>query len=468
MHEVELRSDDAADATAVGPLDRIAAELEQLRADFEATTRLASHDPLTGLPNRRTILERMSEWLSAATPERPVAALFVDVDRFKLINDLYGHDSGDRALIQVAERLHAAAGPGDDVARLGGDEFLVVSRAAGPEQLQQLVARLEHAVHRPVDLGHRSMPLTASVGVATASGPVAAPELVGRADAAMYRAKEQGRGCTVHFDDGMAEEMLERATLERQLSTALQDGQLLVHYQPTFELTSGRIVGVDALVRWEHPELGTIPAQRFVPLAEAVGEVWAIDTFVLAETAARLADWHRLGHHDLRMAVNLSGQLLRDAHVVELLAGLVERHDIPAGAFQLDISESTVMDDRSGTPHGTLRDLADLGVRLGVDNFGTAASSLSTLKDLPVDVVNIDRGFTAGAGTVADDDAILRAILGLARAFGIDAVAEGIESEAQQQWLVDAGFRLGRGYHLSRPVEPGVVTELLGAPAPRA
>lgn len=455
---------------SAGSLVRLTAELHAMRAELDETIRLASHDPLTGLPNRRTITERLSDAVDHASGEGGVAAMFVDVDRFKVINDLYGHEVGDRVLREVADRLRAALGDDDEVGRLGGDEFVVVVRDATPDRVAQLANDISDAVGPTVDVGHRTLPLTVSLGVAIAHGEHVASELLDRADAAMYRAKRSGRAAVVHFDDEMERELTQRSQLERDLTHALQDGQLTVHYQPTFEVRTGRIVGFEAFVRWNHPELGVLPAQRFVPLAEDVGQVWAIDAFVLGETGRRAAAWQGLhpSLSDLVMSVNLSAQQFRDQSVIDTVRHAVQTSGVRPSTFQLEVSETTLMDPRSPDPEALLHRLHDLGVRLAIDNFGTGSSSLSCLRQLPLDVLNIDRRFIAGLGSSRDDEVIVRAVLHLATAFDVDAVAEGVETRAQQTWLAEAGCRLAQGYLFSPPVDAAAAEQMLrGQLAPR-
>jgi diguanylate cyclase (GGDEF)-like protein len=458
---VEL--DDQLAPPAHDELIELSRAVQELRAELDQTVRLATHDPLTGLPNRRTITERIGEVLDDG-PTTPVAVLFIDVDRFKLVNDLYGHEVGDRVLVEVADRLREAIGDGDEVARLGGDEFLVLTRRTGPAVVD-LGERIAAEVGPSIDVGHRTLPMSVSIGVATRRAAEAPARLVANADAAMYRAKQAGRAATVHYDEHMHREFADRAALERELTVALQDGQLTVHYQPICDLQHDRIVGFEALVRWLHPTRGILPAQEFVPLAEDVGQVWAIDAFVLAETGRQAAMWQSLdpGHRDLVMSVNLSAQQFRDSGVVDNVRRAVDRAGVAPSTFQLEVSETTIMDPRSGSPSHTVEQLHRLGVRLAVDNFGTANSSLSFLKQLPMDVLNIDRRFTSGLGSSPDDEAIVRAVLSLADAFGMDAVAEGIEEPRQAEWLRRAGCRLGQGFLFSRPVTAGAAEALLRA-----
>jgi len=442
---------------------QLTAELQTMRAELDATIRLASHDALTGLPNRRTITERLADAVDQSSGEGGVAAMFIDVDRFKIINDLYGHEVGDRVLREVAERVRAALGDDDEVGRLGGDEFVVVVRDATPERVAHLAWAISGAVGPTVDVGHRTLPLTVSLGVAIAHGDHVATELLDRADAAMYRAKRSGRAAVVHFDQEMERELAQRAQLERDLTHALQDGQLTVHYQPTIDIAARTIVGFEAFVRWNHPELGVLPAQQFVPLAEDVGQVWAIDAFVLGETGRRAAHWQAMhpSLSDLVMSVNLSSQQFRDQSVVDTVDHAVSAAGVPPSTFQLEVSEATLMDPRSPDPEQLLRRLHELGVRLAIDNFGTGSSSLACLRQLPLDVLNIDRRFIAGLGESRDDEVIVRAVLNLAEAFGVDAVAEGVETEAQRDWLGDAGCRLAQGFLFSRPVGASTAEALL-------
>ncbi len=442
----------------------------ELRVQLDETMRMATHDALTGLPNRRTIIERIDDALAHAEPGGQVAVLFVDVDRFKVVNDLYGHEVGDRVLVEVADRLRGALDDGDEVARLGGDEFLVVTPRGDTAGIDRLDRRIEAAVGPQVDVGHRTLPISVSIGAASARSPMTATRLISNADAAMYRAKQRGRAQLCVFDERMHREFTDRAELERELTAALQDGQFTVHYQPTCRVLDGAIVGFEALVRWQHPTRGMLAAHEFVPLAEDAGQVWAIDAFVLSETVRQAAAWQALhpSFDELVMSVNLSAQQFRDSGVVEHVAEALDRSGLTPSTFQLEVSESTLMDPRSGSPTRTVDQLHDLGIRLAVDNFGTASSSLSCLKQLPVDTLNIDRRFTAGLGSSRDDEAIVRAMLGLAHAFGLDAVAEGIEDEAQRRWLRESGCELAQGYLFSRPVTAPAAEALLRSALPPA
>jgi diguanylate cyclase (GGDEF)-like protein len=444
-------------------LVRLTAELQSIREELDATIRLASHDALTGLPNRRTITERLADAVDQAAGGGGVAVMFIDVDRFKVINDLYGHEVGDRVLREVAERIRSALGDDDEVGRLGGDEFVVVVHDATADRVARVAASISDAVGPTVDVGHRTLPLTVSLGVAIAHREHVATELLDRADAAMYRAKRSGRAAVVHFDEEMEQELTQRSQLERDLTHALQDGQLTVHYQPTVRVGDGRIVGFEAFVRWLHPTMGVLPAQRFVPLAEDVGQVWAIDAFVLGETGRRAAAWQAMHPSltDLVMSVNLSSQQFRDQSVISTVRHAVETSGVRPSTFQLEVSEATLMDPRSPDPETLLHRLHQLGVRLAIDNFGTGSSSLSCLRQLPLDVLNIDRRFIAGLGTDRDDEVIVRAVLHLATAFDVDAVAEGVETDAQRSWLTDAGCRLAQGFLFSAPVDADGAEQML-------
>ncbi len=439
-------------------------ELARMRAELDVSSRLATHDALTGLPGRRTISDRLDEAiLQSADGGDPVAAIFVDVDRFKVVNDLYGHAVGDQVLREVALRLSEAVGDDGEVGRLGGDEFVVVVRGAPSGRLERLTDSVLRGVGPTIDVGHRRFPLSVSVGVARAHPDSSAAVLLDRADLAMYRAKQSGRGTAVHFDEEMERELTERAELGRELSAALQDGELCVHYQPTFNVLTGAVIGFEALVRWQNPRRGLLPASSFVPIAEDMGEVWAIDAFVLAETARRISDWQRLAPRfsDLVMSVNLSSQQFRDSSLVATISDAISAAGIVASSFQLEITESAVTDPRSGDATTVLRNLHDLGVKLAMDNFGTGSSSLACLRELPFDVLNIDRRFIAGLGADRDDEAIVSAVLHLARSFAIEAVAEGVETAGQHSWLVRNGCHLAQGFHYSHPLSPQRAEELL-------
>jgi diguanylate cyclase (GGDEF)-like protein len=433
-----------------------ASAVHQMRESLVGATYQASHDSLTNLPNRAAVLDALDASLGTASADHPVALLFVDVDRFKAINDVLGHAVGDLVLIEIANRLQSAVRTGDLVARLAGDEFVVVAPGVSVADAEELALRINDAVGRPLDVGYRDIVLTVSVGVAVASCPMAGDDLLADADVAMYRAKQRGRSRVVHFDQQMRVEAQHRSELERDLTRALRDGgQLEVHYQSTVQLATGRVEGFEALVRWRHPTKGLLGAHEFVPLAEETGQVSGIDRFVLREATRQLAQWQAMDPSlaGLSMAVNLSARQFGDPELVALVEQAVLNARIPSSTLWLEITETTVMGE-TGAPLAILQALRALGVRLSIDDFGTGYSSLVYLKRFPVDALKIDRSFIAGLLDHHDDRAIVVAVIRLAEALGLAAVAEGVETIAQADWLRAQGCSTAQGYLFARPLPP--------------
>ncbi|MGH9017504.1 MAG: putative bifunctional diguanylate cyclase/phosphodiesterase, partial [Acidimicrobiales bacterium] len=341
---------------------------------------LAAHDELTGLPNRRSLLEDLRRGL-AEEDRSAIAVLFIDLDHFKLINDSLGHDVGDSLLLSVTDRLRSSVRPNDTVGRLSGDEFLVVCRHVSDRACAELVAeRIRRTLAQPVHLNGEKVRVSASIGVALAGEQSDAEALMRDADAAMYHAKAQGRGRLEVFNEGMRQGALTRLRLERDLESALDEGQLRLHYQPVVALASGRIEGVEALLRWEHPEHGLLLPDRFIPAAEDTGLIVPVGAWVLAEAARQAATWRDQGLGPLQMAVNLSGRQLAQSDVSLTVARAV-RDVVEPDLVQLclEITESVLMSDPEESA-ATLRDLRKVGVRLAIDDFGTGYSSLAYLR----------------------------------------------------------------------------------------
>jgi len=427
----------------------------------------ALHDRLTGLPNRALFLDRLAQAVSSQTRGRGApAVLFLDVDRFKVINDSLGHEAGDEVLIELAQRLSELMRPGDTVARFGGDEFVVLCQGVQhPAEAMHVADRLIEGVSGPVSVTGADIVLSVSVGIAvSASAEDNAGDLLRDADAAMYRAKRDGRARCVLFADDMRQEALARLETEVELRRAVAEDQLRLHYQPVIDLGTGRVVGVEALLRWQHPTHGLVLPDQIIEIAEETGLIVPIGEWVLREACRQLAQWSEEAPH-LTMAVNLSGVQLGRVDLVRRVADVVEAAGIEPGRLSLEITESVLMRDAEEAL-GMLLDLKALGVRISVDDFGTGYSSLTYLKRFPVDVLKIDRTFVDGLGTDADDLAIVRSILALAEALGIDTIAEGVETPMQAQVLRDLGCERAQGFLLGRPVPRPEVTSVV-LPSPR-
>ncbi|MBL8360091.1 MAG: EAL domain-containing protein [Rubrivivax sp.] len=418
---------------------------------------LAFHDPLTGLPNRRRFIERLEDALAAAaaTPPRPFAVMYLDFDSFKAINDRYGHGAGDELLVQLGQRIHERLRPQDLVARLGGDEFAVLVPDLGHEKdAIGLAERLLEALARPLQLrGGVQTVATASIGITFSSlGYTDADAVLRDADNALYKAKHAGRARYAVFDAGLHAAVSERLRLAGQLRDAVATGQLTVEYQPLVELATLRLTGFEALVRWAHPQRGTLHPAQFLALAEEAGLMPQLSDFVLHCACQQLRRWQQLEAQwaGLTMSVNVSAtDLAQPGFVARVGRALLEAGVDPA-SLTLEIREDTLM-GRDGLP-AVLQGLSDLGVRLAVDDFGTGASPLVHLARLPVDSLKIDRSFVARLKHGPEDEAVVQAIVQVARTLRKAIVAEGIENEAQSELLQRLGCTVGQGFHLGKPL----------------
>jgi diguanylate cyclase (GGDEF)-like protein len=390
--------------------------------------------------------------------------LWLDLDDFKRVNDSLGHGAGDDLLREVSLRLRSVLRPGDLAARLGGDEFAVVlDDVPGDEEALRAGERVLLALSPPIQIGERAVSVRASVGVAVSDGDSwTTEELLRNADLAMYIAKGSGKGCVRLFEPSMHDALVERLSLESQLEQAVEEAELVLHYQPIVELATGAIIGFEALVRWNHPTRGLLQPVDFIPLAEETGQVLPIDRWVLLKACCQGRAWQRdlMGGRPLEVAVNLSTRQLEDDRVVDLVRLALEVSELAPDSLVLEVTESFLLrDEIAGSRR--LRALRDLGVRLAIDDFGTGYSSLSYLRSLPVDVLKIDRSFTAGLGKLEEDQALVQAILRLADSLGLSTVAEGVEHASQRDVLVALGCPQGQGWHFARPVESDEMEALL-------
>jgi diguanylate cyclase (GGDEF)-like protein/PAS domain S-box-containing protein len=431
-------------------------DITERKAIAERLEHAAIHDPLTGLPNRVLFMDRLEHALAVAGRNGgQVGVVFLDLDRFKFVNDSYGHAAGDRLLVAVANRVRAALRPSDTVARFGGDEFVVLCEdVAGEEAALEIAARMSAAVSRPVMLPEGEVFVTASLGVAM-SGSVdeTAESLLRDADTAMYRAKDQGRARTEVFDERTHFRAVHQLRTGNDLHRALQRGEFQVHYQPVVDLPTGDVAGFEALVRWQHPTRGLILPGEFVALAEETGLIVPIGAWVLEEACRQVAEWQaRLpqGAPPLFISVNLSPRQLAEPTLPAEIAHILERTAVDPSSVWLEITESTLMHDAESAI-GTLRALRALGVHLSVDDFGTGYSSLSYLKRFPVEALKVDRSFVDGLGREAGDSAIVTAVITLAHALGLRAVAEGVETEVQLHELCALRCDMAQGYLFSHP-----------------
>jgi diguanylate cyclase (GGDEF)-like protein len=443
---------------------------DALSASEAELRRQATHDSLTGLANRALVRHQLEQELASDRPG-PVGVLFCDLDEFKAVNDRLGHEAGDDLLCQVADRLRACLRPGDLLARLGGDEFVVVlPDVAGRPTVTGVGERVLASLRRPFDLGSETVQIGASIGgVLGVRGAVAVTDLLRDADAAMYEAKRAGRGRVQVFDTLAAQQSVERLSLRQEVQGALLREELAVHYQPIVDLRTGRVLGLEALLRWRHPVHGHVQPDVFVPLAEETGAIGAIGDWVVQQACHELAAWRRLpGCADLTVSVNLSAVQLDDGDLVARVLTVLAREQLHPRHLRLEVTENL---EKTQRQLAVLDTLSRAGISLVVDDFGVSYSNLAHLKDLPVDALKIDRSFVAGLGDDAGDRrqgigvGIVRAVLALSEAAGLDVVAEGVETPEQRDCLLSLGCRSAQGYLFSRPVPAAEATALLLAGA---
>ena len=452
VHSASVRESDSSLRYTVSHVEDITA----LRHSEEELAHQALHDPLTGLANRALLNEVLERSLARRRgDESGVAVLFIDLDRFKLVNDSLGHRAGDALLVGMGQRIEALLRPSDLVARLGGDEFVVVLDSVDePADPVRIAGRIRSELTVPIEIDGTEVVTTGSIGIAIASAGDDADGLLRDADAAMYLAKSNGRDRYEIFDAELRTQATEKLRMETALRRALEHGGLEVHYQPEIDLGSGDLVGAEALVRWNHPEDGQLDAVAFIELAEETGLILDLGAWVLREACRQAGTWRRdHPERSLTIRVNLSGKQFTQADLVDQVVAALRGGDVPASALCLEITETALMSDPAMGLR-VLNDLRALGVELAIDDFGTGYSSLSYLKRFPVDVVKIDRSFVDGLGKDPDDTAIVTAIVSLARSLGLRVVAEGVETECQLAELRRLGCDHAQGFLFARPGVP--------------
>ncbi len=429
----------------------------------EHLTFLAYHDPLTGLPNRLLLLDRLHQaMIEAARHERRVAAVCLDLKNFKNVNDTLGHDTGNRVIQAVAERLVAGVRAGDSIARLGGDEFcILLADIAQIEDVAHVTQKIRAQLEQPLTVAGHTLHLTATMGISLYPADGADPEaLLKNADIAMYRARERDEGYEYYAPD-MTVNAAERLALENDLRQALARQELLLHYQPQVSLASGVITGVEALLRWRHPVHGMVSPAKFIPLAEETGLILPIGEWVLRTACTQARAWVDAGR-PLRVAVNLSARQFRQPGLDGLIRAVLEETGLDPGTLDIELTESIIVRDPAAVT-GILAGIEKLGVQISIDDFGTGYSSLSYLKRFPLDVLKIDQSFVRDIATDPDDAAIVRAIITMAQALGIQTIAEGVETREQLAFLRENGCGAMQGYYFSRPVPGEEISAMLRA-----
>ncbi|OOG85955.1 GGDEF domain-containing protein [Pseudomonas sp. A25(2017)] len=415
---------------------------------------LAHHDPLTGLPNRLLFSDRTEQALaSAQLHKRGCALLLLDLDHFKNINDSLGHNVGDELLKGVAERFRGLFAPGVTLARLGGDEFAVlVENCSQPGQTAALARRILDALKEPLRFDDHALFINASIGISLFPGDaLSAGQLLRNADSALFKAKSAGRDGYALYTEELTAHAQQRVEIAFELRRALQQQELRVHYQPVHELATSRLIGVEALVRWEHPTRGLVSPAEFIPIAERTGLIAQVDAWVMDQACRQMCQWQQAGVALSFVAVNVSSRLFARRELYDQVAQVLHDTGLDPGCLELEVTESAVMEDPEVALEQMHR-LRELGVRLAIDDFGTGYSSLLRLKRLPVQKLKIDQGFVAGLPWDEDDAAIVRVIIALAHSMGMQVHAEGIEQREQAVFLLGQACELGQGYWFGRPV----------------
>jgi diguanylate cyclase (GGDEF)-like protein len=427
---------------------------QSLREKSHKLGHLAAHDSLTSLPNRASLSERLKETIeNAQRTDSRFAVMFVDLDGFKPINDSLGHAVGDQALVEVAQRLTQQIGPEDTLARLGGDEFIIIlPNLAQPEDAALVADRISASISRPYKVGNLELHITASIGISLGDADAPRPEkLIQHADLAMRQAKKQGRNSYQWYTQDLEQKVDERVNLRNQLQKAIENEAFTLNYQPQFEGHSGRVVGYEALLRWQHADLGFISPLQFIPLAEATGQIVPLSEWVLQTACREARQLLDQGYKGTLMAVNISPMHFQRSNFVERVRAILEQSQLPPEALELEITESVLLDNPDKAVK-TLQALKHLGVSLAIDDFGTGFSSLNYLKRLPIDKVKIDRSFIQDIISDRHDAAISKGIISMAHHLKLKVIAEGVEHESQYAFLKKNHCDEFQGYYFAKPM----------------
>ena len=440
----------------------VSTDISERLASQESIRRLAFYDPLTGLPNRRLLQDRIGQLIAAAEREsHQVAVLFIDLDHFKKVNDSLGHSVGDRLLVEVAQRLQTCVRRMDTVARIGGDEFIVVLSDATREGVCEVARKIIENLSRPCLLDGHELGITPSLGISLYPRDGSDFEtLLKHADTAMYRAKDKGRNAFEFFACGMDATLLEDFLLENELRQALKLGQFVLYYQPKLSLCSGEIVGVEALIRWQHPVHGLVLPGRFIPLSERCGLIEAIGDWVLLEACRQNRIWQEAGLPPVCVAVNISSVQFRSGRLEAYIRQVLETTGMAPGSLEIELTEGVVMSEAEGAIE-TLQRLSAMGIQIAIDDFGTGYSSLSYLKLFPIDRLKLDKSFVRDIASDTGDRAIATAVIRLGHSLQLRVIAEGVEAADQLEALQQQGCDEIQGYHFCKPLPPGDFEQLL-------
>lgn len=437
--------------------------LNQLQKSHDLEHHLAYHDFLTGLPNRLLFQDRLNQAVVQCKRSKDeVALFFLDLDGFKKINDTLGHSFGDQLLKMVASRLKRAIRESDTVSRFGGDEFTVLlQKVKSATDTKTIAKKILDILSKPFMINEREIYITTSIGISLFPKDANDSEtLVKKADVAMYRAKSAGKNNYMHYTFSMDESLFESLTLENSLRKAIKQDHLVVYYQPQIEVTTGKIFGLEALVRWQHPDYGLIPPDRFITLAEETGLITEIDEWVLRKACEQTKTWHSAGFKNLKIAVNLSGRNFKQKNLFERFNGILKDTGFPAEHLWVEITEKSIVSNIEQTIE-VLHQLKNIGLKIALDDFGIAYSSLNYLKRLPIDMLKVDRSFVAGIPADRDDSAISTAIVVLAKSMMLQVIAEGVETKEQLMFFKALNCEGMQGYLFGKPQTAASITSLL-------
>ncbi len=425
----------------------------------------ALHDQLTGLPNRSLILDRLEQLIALGRRNgQQVAVLFIDLDDFKKINDSLGHETGDRLLLDVADRLQGTLRHCDSVGRLGGDEFIVlIPDLEQPRQILDLADKLRKSLLEPFVVDGRELQVSASIGITSFPEDGEEPsELLRKADTAMYQAKARGRNACAFFTEEMNRSLQRRLEVEERLLGALERGELFLVYQPKIELSTARLAGFEALLRWNNPQLGRVSPEEFIPLAENSGQIIPIGDFVLQQALDFICRWQERGLPAVPVAINLSPRQFRQPELASHIAESLDRRDLPGSVLELEITEGVLLSGHE-TVSQSLRELSRQGILLAMDDFGTGYSSLGYLREFPFDVLKIDRSFINGIEERDADRELVDAVVAMAQRLKLRVVAEGVEKPEQRRLLQEIGCDHVQGWLFGKPMSEQELQQRFGA-----
>ena len=426
---------------------------------------LAYHDTLTGLPNRLLFMDRMDQAISRAMrTDGKFTLLFIDIDNFKVINDSMGHEAGDKLLTAVTSRLQQTLRRSDSIARLGGDEFTVIlENISDPEDTIFVANNLLEVLAEPIAINNRKVCIGASIGVAIyPHDGKSFGMLLKNADIAMYRAKERGRNTFEFYTAEMSALAMKRMELENGLRAAIENEEFVIYYQPKFNLKERRLVGMEALVRWEHPTSGLIPPDDFIPLAEETGLINPLGEWIIETACKQLHEWQKKGYQVPDLAINISARQFQEQNLPDIFQQVIDQYHLTPENIEIELTENILVQDHQ-TAKVMLNQLHDMGMKIAIDDFGTGYASMAYLKDFPINTVKIDRSFVSGIPSDTENMAIVKAITGLTQALGLSLIAEGVETDQQLEFLTAIDCEQGQGYYWSKPLAAEIFeVEFLG------